>query len=56
MIRKYKITYILENDPQHTKRVIWKFGTCITELEKTFKQYMKEPTVIVEIEVLDDED
>lgn len=55
MVKRYQITYVLLNDPYRTKRSIWKFGTSVAELEKTFGEYIKDPAVIVEI-VISDED
>ncbi len=56
MVKRYQITYILTNDPYRTKHSIWKFGTSADEIEKTFNQYVKEPTILIEVIISDDED
>lgn len=56
MVKRYKITYVFENDLFKRKHTMWKFGTNAADIEATFNQYQTEPTKIIEIEISDDED
>lgn len=56
MVKRYQVTYVLTNDPYRTKRHLWKFGTSVDELEKTFREYIKDPAVLIEVVISDEED